>query len=639
MTENIEANISETSTSLAPAQKKKNKALPIIAVILVIAVAAGLVFGLSSGKGSSAVDPIFYIENDILYMKDLNNLKKPVVNVCNVEGDTGFGTSIRMKNDGSEIFFTFSEETEDSDDDIIMTLGTYNTLYRYNLTTPDVAPVKIAEKVIDYTYDEANDIIYCISGEESILSQIDANGTTELNKGIHTFTLSTDGQSFIYEFKDGGVYYKAKDKDAVTLSEKGLLVNHDDALTYFHILEDGKLSKATADGKKELIDSDVYSASFLSEKGYYYKETKSFNLKNLFEDDMAESDNEIKIPADDSDEEAYELYTERLARDEIRSFILDPEQTFSVQDVYYFNGTEGKKVLENALNADFSDVAGAENESVNALFCSVVDLENFEKIKMSDIWALIENMEDDDFDYSILEKAYDLISDPFVKYSTDYFVLEDKFAQPTNINGIVYDVIFDETNNVLYLTAEKEEASDLYRFSISDEGLSEAELMKENVSVYDAQLTESGKLLYLEEIEIEEYEYYYNVYLDSELIAENACYLSNYDFDTDTIILEVYQLAEDGSVDFEGDTTQLYYNLETGKKTELKPGVTYYTYTSSSEKNIIIEEHDDMETYSVLILEDGVLTDTELDVPYPEAIYPMDNYRQCYNYTLDDFKW
>ena len=541
-----------------------------------------------------------------------------------------------MTDNGSEIFFTVTEETEDEDQDLFssMVYGQYSTLYRCKLSEAEAEPVKVAEKVIDYAYDEATDTLYCISGENSVLTQIDSTGTKEIAEDVHTLTLSDDGQKITYETFNAGAYYKENGKDAVALSENGLLVYTDEDFAFFYTLEETNLYKVTADNTRELIDSGVSSADFIAADGYYYKDTSTLLLKNLFDDDMAESDNEIKIPDDESDEEAYKLYTDRLTRDEIRSYILNPEETFSIQEVYYFNGTESKKMLENALNADSSYIVGAEDESVDALFCSVVDIESFEKIKMSKLWEMVTKAQEEEDFYDLAQQAYNLITDPFVKYSTDYFIYKDKLAAPTGLDAIIHDVIFDENANVLYLTAEKDEATSLYRLSIAENKLSEPELIKENVSYYDVHLTEDGKLLYLEEIELDDYESYYNVYLDSELIAENVCYLSGYDYDTDTIEAELYQLTEDGSIDFEGDTVLMYYNLKTGEKTQLEPA-SYMSYSTLSEKQIILKEHDDMENYSVLIMQNGELTDTGIVVPYPESIYPLSEYRYCYNYTMD----
>lgn len=636
MTENIENNAFETESSPAPSQKKKSKALAVIAVILVLAVAAGLVFGLGSGKGSTEFEPIFYIENDVLYAKNINNAKQEVISIGDIDDDISFGTSIRITSDKSEIFFTVSEEESDDDSDIFSSLvyGQYSTLYRCKLSEAEASPVKIAEKVIDYAYDEATDTLYCISGEKGALTQIDSAGAKEIAENVRALTLSDDGQKIAYETFEAGAYYKENGKEAVALSENGLLVYTDKDFSFFYILEETNLYKVTADNARELIDSDVSSADFIDADGYYYKSTDTLLLKDLFEDDMAESDNEIKIPDDDSNEEAFELYTDRLTRDEIRSYILNPEETFSIQEVYYFNGTESKKMLENALNADTSYVVGAENESADALFCSVVDTESFEKIKMSKLWEMLKKTEDETDFFDTTLEVYDIISEPFVKYSTDYFIYKDKFAEPTNLNEMILDVIFDEKNNAIYLTAENEEKTTLYRFDITEEGLSKPELINESVSSYDVYLTEDSRLLYLEEIKLDDYEYSYNIYLDSELIAENVCYLSDYNYDTDTLEIELYQLLEDGSIDFEGDTVLMYYNLKTGEKIHFDAGyhLSYHTY---SEKQVILREHDDMENYSVLILENGNLTDTGIVIPNPELVYPVSEYRYCYNYTMD----
>ena len=396
----------------------------------------------------------------------------------------------------------------------------------------------------------------------------------------------------------------------------------DDKLSVIYILEgDTSLYKVNNSGKKELIDTNVGYTLFGKADGYYFKTSEEFLLDNIFIDDMAESDNEIKIPSD-KNSEAYETYKGRIVRDEIRTALLDPATAFTINDLYYYNGSETKKVLENVINTGYDEYYYDE-AAEEKLVCSVVNRDADEKILMSEIWETYnEALEDESL--SMFADVIDIIYEPILNSTEDYFVYADKYAESLKIKGLLSDITFDEKNSIIYVTIgdDYSEKANLYKISYTEKGLSEPELIRKNVSPYDIHLTEEGKLLYLEDVtEAEDeygYGYTYNAYLDSELIFENACAVYDYDFEAGYVIFE--REIETKDDEFISSYDYILYDLRSGTQTELNADTIYSFYMTSAGNYLLIEENYDSEEAftKVYLLKDGKAIDLRRSFSSPE---------------------
>ncbi|MBE6772832.1 MAG: hypothetical protein E7544_01265 [Ruminococcaceae bacterium] len=563
-------------------EKKKSKAPLIISLVALIAVVVGALIFTFSANSDKTFDPIFYFEEDALYMKNLGEKRKNPVKVCDASYEGSYLSTVMFNSTVTEAVFGLEEET-----------GT--SVYSYNLTDPSASPVKIAEGVCSFVKNETTGIITCIIGEESKLVQFDA----ELNEipvaeNVDYFEISADGLTILYISKDGPTFLKQKDKEAVELTKDGTIEYSDDNLSLFYILENESLFKVQATGEKTLIDKGISATSFSSTDGYYYKTVRTILIKDLFEDDMAAADNEIKIP-ENNDSEAYTLYTERLERDEIRSVIIDPETTYTIQDVYYYNGTEGKLIAKNVFGDEFSffDQFSSDSEVPN-LFCSIIDTDKIKKVRMSDLWKAI-NSEDDTF-FGGLDAVTELITEPLIECCTDYFIYRGDFAAPIDIKGIVYDSMFDATNNLLYISISNDAFSDtaLYKIPLTENGLGKSELVCENVNSFETTISEDGKLYYIEQTYLDDASIYSvsNVYYDSELIAENVISVLEYDLEKGIFFMEKQTDSEEGSPDFEGYASDsVLYNMSTDEEIvldNLSDG--YYELFETPAGKILIHE-------------------------------------------------
>ena len=578
----------ETAAPVPDTQaKKKSKAPLIVALcVLVAVVVGGLAFVLGSGYDKT-FDPLFYTSNNALYMKDLGTGKK-------------------------EAALIYTSENNDIDSDIYLSTVLYNSdltealisieekgvtsLYSYDLTDKSAVPVKILENVNSFVKNEATGIITCSVGEESRLVQLDAElkETTVAEKADY-FTVSADGLSVFYSVEDGGAYLRQNGKAAVELTKNGTAEYYDDNLTLFYILEEGSLYKADATGKRTLIDKDVASTCFGKADGYYYKTVKTINIKDLFEDDMAEADNQIKIP-EDTNSEAYKLYTERLTRDQVRTIIINPELNYYIQDLYYFDGTESKSILKNVYGDELSYYFTSVSDSAPAtLNCSVIDTGKIKKVRMSDLWKIV-NSEEASL-IGGLEEVTDLIAEPLVESCTDYFVYKGDFAAEIGIKGMIHGCNLDENNNVLYVTASDSVFGDtaLYKLPVIENSLGKAELVCESVNSFETTISENGKLYYIEEAYPDEdaFEAVSKVYLDSKLIAENVSSVAENNLEKGLFIIDKYHLNEDGTPDFEAyPYNTVFYNAETDKEILLNAeGEEYYyaMYETPAGKTILIE--------------------------------------------------
>ncbi len=627
----------------AQAKIKKIKKAPIIALICVIAAVIGVV-AFVFGSGKSEADPLFYTDSGALYMKNLSKSDKEPVKIFAAEDKDSYISDVILNSEKTELLFSSYDESDE---------GQFATVYSYNLTTPDVAPVKTAEKVCSFVKNEESGVLTCTVGKKSKLVQYDAQlKETVIAKEVDYFVVSSDGLRMVYTLKDGGVYLKQTDKDATQISKKGELVFQNDELTTLYVLEDESLYKVQATGEKELIDEGVASASFVNADGYYFKTVKNFLLKDLFEDDMLESDNDIKIPTETGTEE-YKLYSQKVIRDNIRTLILNPETVFEIQNVYYYDGTESKLVIENAFEGEADIFADSGENAFANLFCSVVDTDEIKKVLMSDVWKIVSNLDEDISDG--IDEITAIISEPFIDYSKDYFVYKGDFASPVGIKGMVYDRVVDYANKNLYLSISEdaEGKSTLYKFPITENGLGESEVICESVSVYSTEVTEDGKLFYVEDIYPEEGEevslggdIVSKVYFDSKLVAENVSNVFEKDLEKGIILMEKYKLKEDGTPDFEEyPYDAVFYSAETGEELPLtseEEDEGYYSlFETFSGKMLLLKENYVSEEVvsDFYLVENGTLKDLKFSMITPEHCSYMNELRDGSGYFDWDSDW
>lgn len=655
MSENNENIMTEEKTaaeavqSEASVKSEKKSKLPLIALLLVVAIVVG-VAAVAFSSGNGGFDPLFYSEAGGLYMKDLGAPKKDAVEIFASEDEGLYYLSLNT--DKTEMIFQCNNMVDD-----------FSAYYIYDLTNPGAAPVELFKEVNSLVKNEQTGVITCLLGKESRLVQYDAElKETVIAQEVDSFAVSPDGSRLVYALKAGGIYLKESGKDSLEISKNGYIEYMNKELTTLYISEDEALYKVSEAGEKQLIDEGVASTGFEAADGYYFKGVRTILLKDFFEDDMLEADSEIKAPAD-TDAESYELYTQKVIREKIRTLVLNPKATFEVQDVYYYDGNESRLVLKDVFEADESDAYFTEENVPATLFCSVLDVDNMQKVKMSELWAMISKIGEDYGEFSSLDDIfydiYDAISyltDIFVEYSEDYFIYKGDFAAPTGIKGMVYDQIIDFNNKVLYLSVDDddEEGNDvLYKFPITETGLGEAEKISECVSACSTELSEDGRVFYVEEIHPADGEVMSlggdvisKLYFDSKLIAENIYDVLETNLEKGLVLAERYKLLEDGTPDFEEypcDT--VLYNAETGEElfvtTEENEENHFGFFETDSGKLLLIEEDYTANegASKVYLIEDGKVQDLKLSIGSPEYFEYMSEELEGYGYTDWENEW
>ncbi len=586
-TEPVTAENESPASDLHTAKKSKAPLVTVLCALIAIVLGA-VVFTFGSGTDKT-FDPLFYVGDDGLYMKDLGSGKKAAVRVCEINSEDTYLINLLFNTELTEAVFGLQDENG-------------ITLYSYDLTDKSAAPKKIAEDVNSFIKDESTGVVTCITGKESKLIQLDAElNETVIAEAVDYFEASADGLSLMYSNNNDETFLKQKDKDAVMLTRDGSIEYSDENLSVFYILEDNSLYKVQPSGERTLIDKGVSSTTFEAADGYYFKTSKTVLIKDLFDDDMAEADNEIKIPEDTSSE-AYTLYTDRLARDQIRTIIINPETSYLIQDVYYYDGNESKEVIKDVFGDEFEYYNDfSVNSSVATLNCSVIDTGKIKKVRMSELWEVVS-----DGDFNLIggmEDVTELITDPLIEYCTDYFVYKGDYAAALDIKGVIFDSMLDGKNNVLYITVGDSLFSDavLYRIPLTETGLGEPEVICESVNSLETMISEDGKLYYLEDT--------YNndesllaiskVYFDSKLIAENVSNVLEYDLEKGTFFIEKYLLKEDGTPDTDNYAYEtVLYNTVTGEEIHLntEEGEYYYElYETPAGKTVLLESSYDFE--------------------------------------------
>lgn len=614
--------------------KKKSKTPLIIALCVIVAlVVGGLAFAFGSG-GDGIFDPLFYTSGNSVYMKDLGTGKKEAKLIYislydDLDSDI-YLSNVLFNSDLTEALIGIEDMN-----------GT--TLYSYDLTSSSASLVKIAENVNDFIKDEATGIITCSIGEESKLVQFDSElKKTVIAEKADYFTVAADGLSAFYSVTEGGTYLVPNGKAAIELTKNGSAEYYDDNLTVFYILEEGSLYKVTAAGERTLIDKNVASTNFGNGDGYYYKTVKTLNIKDLFEDDMAAADNEIKIP-EDTDSEAYQLYTDRLTRDEMRAILINPELNYYIQDLYYFDGTESKSILKNVYGDELSYYSASPIESdIATLNCSVIDTSKIKKVRMSELWNVVNNEE-----VSMmggLEEVTDLVAEPLTESCVDYFVYKGDFAAEIGIKGIVHSCTLDEKNNAVYVAVSDTVFGDaaLYKCPLTNSGLGEAEKICESVNTFDISVTKDGKLFYIEETYLDEetFDSVSKLYFDSKLIADNISYVAEYDLEKGLFVFEKYPLNEDGTPDLEAyPGITVLYDATTGTETVLNTeSEEYYCslYETPEGKTVLTEtDYSAEEAIANIYSIDNGKKKLLFSMPDPEFFSYMSIYRDGMGY----FEW
>lgn len=506
--------------------KRQKRILCLVAVLIALCAVGCAVYYNANVHWNKSFDPVLYVADGKIMCADVAKPYAAAMEVDASQGETAdyfsLPDSLYINADNSLIVYPNNYQTSEG------SFSTVYDLYLFDFKNPGSEPIRIAQAVSSHTVNEAFDTVTCFKGEgkDAGLYQYDMNGNeTLIADSVYSYSISLKGE-IIYETHKGRIYFKAKDKEPSLVSKKGSVVFVAEDFSEFFIVSSGKLTKHTPDGKKTLIDEDVAADShfdfgFSGGKGYYIKLQKEYPLSDYFIDDMASKDKEAG------------LSEEKLLRDEIRLEIYgEKAKKICLYSLYYYDGEKSHFVADNVSY-------GYTEEEASAALCafSVSEKQEFEKVRMSEFSALVEN--------SDVYSLYAYLTLPENMNEKHYICFEGKSLPVTKAKSsdTVGDLRYNAEENSVYFTVSDSELvyADLYKSKINSEKLSQAELIAGDISAIAFYTLPNGCCVYMRENEKGEDETSFSLYLNGELLDEAVIGYHEFNYPVENLLfLESY---------------------------------------------------------------------------------------------------
>lgn len=487
---------------LKPKKKRLSLWLGIAAAVVIVAAAMLLL-------ASRALAPptAFYCKFDAISAANLSTL------------DT---YQISDDSDALEDNYVLSAYTFTSPDGRYLYYPEGDVIYRRDLTAdPQDKGIKI-DSDIGYFFEITpdNKAVY-IKQSNGGLYISDGDNKEKVAMNVTFCTMNEDGTQLIYENQDSDIFFldmKTLSEEKI-VSEASLLCISDDFSTVCY-QKSGNLYKQVIGDDKEKIASDLQSFITCMDDGtlYYTKShTETVALSDYLNDDMREADAAISEPNitdfqtqepytnwwgdtsyetvtdDDAYNAAYNIYNDKLMRDELRAQAAEKIMDFSHETLYSYKDGE-----ETAMTDDFAYSLITSDSGL--LVYKKTMFTPPEKVKISevsDIYALTELLGnyqgEDNAVYAISGGAETLLAgedtstfvvDGTFFYSEDsrklYFiddydpaescgtlksiiVSDNEFSSPQVIDEEVSTCTFDpQTDTLLYFKELKDGCGDLY---------------------------------------------------------------------------------------------------------------------------------------------------------------------------------
>lgn len=365
---------------------KKGLIIGLIAAVLVIAIAivAILLFGKKGGKKNGDLpSSVFYIMDSEIYYTDFGKdggyqiTDRLIANSDFLDKDdlydarTELGNYFQLTPNGK--MFIYGDRIDTSDDGF--------SIYIRKVGKKDSGAVKMDSNVRDFyissnsnlvTYEKYN------AGSVSIYQyDIKKGEKTKLASDVDEWIVSDDGKTIIFSNYEGALYalHVGGEKEKLDSDVYNFGYFTDDLKTVWY-LKDSSLYTRELGKDKQKIDSDVAYVTCVQEDGSFYyvkKVEEEYSVAQVTLDDMASQDTNMAEPvapdypsssdytSDDAYQkaveaynEAYEAYYEKLilywnkgSREAMRENPSQETITFSSNTLFYYNGSEKTKVMDN----------------------------------------------------------------------------------------------------------------------------------------------------------------------------------------------------------------------------------------------------------------------------------------------------
>lgn len=521
-----------------PNKKKRtvNLIIPITAVVLVLAIAAGVLFSLI---GKKEPDCIFYLRNGEIYYSDFNDsykLTEDLIGKSDLdEDDIGRYSDydvVQLSSDGKRIFYP--DKITDLDDGF--------NLYMKKFGKEDAEAEKVASDVYSYKIDKnGKNVLYSVYDDGSYtVYKTDLNDRNRIAKEVEDMYVSENLEHIWYVTESGKLYFVDGDAEPEKVASD---------VSYFAPIDESARSVVYRTEKDALytavgttttkISSDVNNIVYVfsENKIYYSKETKSENgLSEFVTDSKKEADANFTRPqypywsdydSFDAYEAAYDAYQEelkeyrnKLSRDEIREELEDATYSlYQAKELYLYNGKKSVKISDEYYWLEET------NEESQALIFGSYDKSDIKKTDIADIDSI----------YDLEEEIDDIMDKNKV-----YYMVSDEKSAKLSVSGTT-SFAFSLDGKTVYYTEDLSDKGEglLYRASVSGTKLSDKKKIDSGVYLTNPTVTKSGQLyyfkdkdgyvadLYLNGEKVDEDVYVYSLYADENTLY----YLSDYDDD------------------------------------------------------------------------------------------------------------
>ncbi len=529
--------------SYNPKPSKPKKKLPLkwigigagaLALLVVVIVAISLLAGGSSGAGY-----VLYLKDEQMFHSDFSGEPVQITedlfkgysklsNMTVADSDYKISSFNVMNEDGTRLFYTDRLGPEDGSKSGF-------TLYYRNPQKPKQEPVK-------------------------------------LDSGVNHYQITPDGKKVVY-LKDNTLYiHDLKDREKVDSDVGGFTMNEDASIIYYYVYADQTeygysyiTDLYVKQGRKEpeRVDREV-SNYYPSEdfKSVTYVKDGTVYSKRLGKDKekrASDVDQLITVNGDGTfyymEREGYSLFD--FLNNDLQDYDLEDDfddEKLSFSTLYFFDGKEKRKIVENVMTAD----SGAGE----ILLIQQVDLDAVGKIKLS------EYAEESYYGYYVDEDKVEAELSSRTLAAASYHLIIDGKLEVLDIDD-AEPIRVHQMDKTLYIVAENDHETHpyiLYRASLSGGKLADLEIMDEDL--YNSPYFYEDQLVYFKDVENNTGDLYVQGQkVDTDVRAGNL----NYSADEKTL----YYMADWDEEDSEG--TLRYYSG--GKSKDIAEDVYVYRAT------------------------------------------------------------
>ena len=430
-----------------------------------------------------------------------------------------------MSKDGKYIFFP----------DKFNSVSTRFNLYCRNVETPEAEAIKIDSDISSYAVSTDATIVTYLKGDSGDLYQykIDEDVKDKIASNVLAFEVSDDGKKIGYYDNEDNLYlkYADKDKEKIASEISSLEYVSSDFKTVYYV-KDGSLYKQVEGEDKEKIASDVLDVLKVYDSGEIYYvltgESTEKSLADYVNDDLKDADaalvepvfNEPAYPtypsfndygnwedyyaAQDAYYEArdayydqydiaweeynaaYDLYEAKLTRDTLREQLQTTTLNLYNNKLCFFDGKETVVLTDTFTTADYQ--AGSIFASdAPVISYRVYNPSNVKKINFSEI--------------TDIESAKFLVQTA-MSVSYDRYLAAKGSATVLEPSKDLYNLTINASGTAAYYIdnrADENDYGELYRISIDDGVVAEAELYDSDVYCYRLSFVSNDQISYFKE--------------------------------------------------------------------------------------------------------------------------------------------